>query len=217
MAGTVWVIGSGRFGRRAALGLRSRWRVLAVDPSEQALRGLPEHGVETRCEDGVVFLVRELGRGPGPDWIVPALPLHLAAEWVRAVGGGRWRRTAVPGWVRERLPHAVGGEGGDLYVSRADFRCPPDCPEPADRCLYTGEPRGEDLFRGIEAVVAPGLPVRVIRSRQLGPGVGGYRPAELRRLAADLAGLRGLVVVATACRCHGVLTALDAPGGEEPT
>ena len=44
----------------------------------------------------------------------------------------------------------------------------------------------------------------MIPSRQLAPGVGGYPPGRLLELALDMAALEGKVLIATACRCHGV-------------
>ena len=216
MAGTVWVVGAGRFGRRATERLVRRWRVIVVDPSEAALQRLDDCPAERVCEDGVGFVVRELGRGKRPDWIVPALPIHLAAEWaLRGPGAGQWRRCPVPAALLRVLPNPVEGAVGDVYVSRATFLCPPDCPEPAEHCLYTGEPRGTEMYRGIAEAAGPIAPALVVRSRQLGPGIGGYRPEALDRLAEGLAAAAGLVIVATACRCHGVITCIERAGGEE--
>ncbi len=212
MATSVWVIGAGRFGGRAAERLADRWRVTVVDPSPEALEALAGTARELVQEDGVEFLVRELARGSAPDWIVPALPLHLAAEWaVRACGPGRWRRGRVPPGVLEALPNPMEGAGVDVYVSRATFLCPPDCPEPADRCWHTGEPRGRDMHDLIADLAVPGLRPLVVRSRQLGAGIGGYRPRDLLELRDRLDRSPGPVLVATACRCHGVITCLE-PG-----
>ncbi len=217
MPETVWVVGAGRFGRRAAGYLVRRWRVIVVDPSEAALQRLDDCPAERVCDDGVEFVVRALGRGERPEWIVPALPVHLAAEWaVHGPGAGRWRRVPVPAGLVRKLPNPFEGAGGDVYVSRATFLCPPDCPEPADRCSYTGAPRGPDMYQRIGEVSAGIVPALVVRSRQLGPGIGGYRPEALDRLAEGLAAAPHRVVVATACRCHGVLTGLERTGGEEP-
>ncbi len=210
MGTSVWVIGAGRFGRRAAERLSERWRVTVVDPSPGALEAVSGFAREVVREDGVGFLVRELARGCAPDWIVPALPLHLAAEWaVRACSPGRWRRGRVPPGVLAGLPNPLEGAGGDVYVSRATFLCPPDCPEPPDRCWHTGEPRGRDMYRLLADLdAAPARPL-VVRSRQLGAGIGGYRPRDLWELREGLDACTGPVLVATACRCHGVITCLE--------
>lgn len=211
------MVGAGRFGRRAAEHLAGRWRVTVVDPSAAALAALDDLPLDRVQEDGVEFLVREMARGCRPDWIVPALPLHLAAEWVlRGDNRGRWRRGVVPPSLRQALPNPMEGASGDVYVTRATFVCPEDCPEPAGRCPRTGEPRGTDLYRRIAETTSDSLPVRVVRSRQLGPGIGGYRPEALERLAEGMAAVTDRVAVATACRCHGVVTCLERAGNEEP-
>jgi hypothetical protein len=60
----------------------------------------------------------------------------------------------------------------------------------------------------------PGYQVKVIPSRQLAPGVGGYAPGRLLGLARELEDLRGNVLIATACRCHGVMHGLRRSGVE---
>ena len=46
----------------------------------------------------------------------------------------------------------------------------------------------------------------VVRSHQLAPGVGGYRPARLKQLAVDARRRPGYLLVSTACRCHAVIS-----------
>jgi hypothetical protein len=48
-----------------------------------------------------------------------------------------------------------------------------------------------------------------IRSHQLGPGIGGYRPDQLYELLENVKQSLGPIVVSTACRCHGVITGLE--------
>lgn len=211
----IWIIGGGRFGRLAADRLSRRRtppELVIVDPDESRLAGLDAPGRTLAVADGVAFLVERLARRPAPDWVVPALPLHLAAEWLLArLGPGKLRRRAIPAELEAALPHPFRGESGDLYVSVADFICPDDCPEPADRCTATGRPREENLFDRLAALRRPERPVHVVRSHQLAPGVGGIRPARLAELLETVAGTPGPQAVGTACRCHGVVTALEAP------
>ncbi|MFW5854418.1 MAG: potassium transporter, partial [Thermodesulfobacteriota bacterium] len=75
-------------------------------------------------------------------------------------------------------------------------------------CTATGEPRKPNLFDVLRNTPFPEFHSRVIRSRQLGPGVGGYRPRQLFDLLDQLDQIKGDVLVATACRCHGVLTGI---------
>jgi hypothetical protein len=90
--------------------------------------------------------------------------------------------------------------------------CPEDCPEPEDGCTVTGEIR-PPLFGVMADLPVPGFEVHVIRSRQLAPGVGGYRIADLKALQGRVLGRPGVKwLVGTACRCHGTITGLEIEG-----
>ena len=86
MAKKIWVLGSGSFGIRAVRTVkRHLWRQTASPLWTPA----PRHwikatviGINKVCEEGAAFLHRNLSESERPDWIVPALPIHLAWEWV---------------------------------------------------------------------------------------------------------------------------------------
>lgn len=207
----VWIIGSGRFGLRAAkwmLGhVKPEIDVTLVDRDRQSLENAASMGCTTVAGDGVEYLFREMSRTRGPDWVVPAVPVHLAWEWCRlTLGRHRLKTCPIPEDMEEYLPHPIRGTDNQIYVSHADFLCPPNCSEPHDRCTMTGQPRKKDMFRWIEELAFPGFVPFVIQSRQLGPGVGGYTPADLYALADRISGHTGQCLVATACRCHGVIS-----------
>ncbi len=96
-----------------------------------------------------------------------------------------------------------------MYVSHADFYCPEDCAEPRDICTVTQEPRKRNMFELLGEVDLPPFQSLVIRSRQLGPGIGGYRPERLLELLSLVNQAAGPLLVSTACRCHGVITAME--------
>ncbi len=205
-----WIIGAGDFGRRALARLHQRApadRFVVVDSARGALEALPVAPAEAVWADGIDFLADRLGGPERPDWIVPCLPLHLAFEWIRRRLEETHRLALLPisESLRQALPHPFEGGDGALYLSYADFTCPDDCPEPADICTVTGRPRPGTLYKTI-AALPPGevCPV-VVRSRQLLPGVGGYRPGALFEALAQVQAASGPVALATACRCHGVL------------
>lgn len=207
----VWIIGSGRFGLRAArmmLGHKDPTReVTVVDQDRQCLEKAGSLGCLTVAGDGVDFLFRNMSRTRGPDWVVPAVPVHLAWEWCRfTLGTDRLVSFPLPEGIDGCLPHPMQGAGHHLYVSHADFVCPPNCSEPDDRCTKTGKPRKKDMFRLIAELAIPNIVPFVIQSRQLGPGVGGYTPADLYGLADRISRHTGQCLVATACRCHGVIS-----------
>ncbi len=108
------------------------------------------------------------------------------------------------------LPRPVRGPVGDIYVTHADFLCPDDCPEPALTCTVTKEPRQPDMYGLLERIRFQNFEPVVVQSRQLGPGVGGYRPDALFTLLSRLEKESGgTYLAATACRCHGVLTGIE--------
>jgi hypothetical protein len=207
----VWIIGSGRFGLRAARFLgkdKSRkMDVTLVDRDRQSLEKAGSLGCTTVAGDGVDFLFREMTRTRGPDWVVPAVPVHLAWEWCRlTLGTNRLVSCPLPDGIDGCLPHPMRGTDNQIYVSHADFLCPPNCSEPDDKCTVTGQPRKPDMFRLIAELNFPDVVPFVIQSRQLGPGVGGYAPADLYALADRISRHTGQCLAATACRCHGVIS-----------
>ena len=104
------------------------------------------------------------------------------------------------------------GPKGQFYLSMADFLCPDDCPEPADRCTVTGLARGKPMFERLAGLDVPGWHTGVLRSRQLAPGVGGLMTSEMKSLRRQMAGKKGRWILATACRCHGVVQGFELAG-----
>jgi len=209
----IWIIGIGRFGWMAFQGLsrgkKARHFVL-VDPSEENLLRCAAPNCSLEKGDGVTFLECNLNPGRGPGWIIPALPIHLAAEWLLArLGSERFCRVIPPPEIKFLLPNPKLGPEGNLYVSHADFMCPDDCAEPRDLCTVTGKRREQNMFEILRGLRFPPFQTLVLRSHQLGPGIGGYRPQHLFHLLEKVERSKGPYLVSTACRCHGVVTALE--------
>jgi hypothetical protein len=205
-------MGGGRFGTKAACRLREldvdcRIRVVETDAGARA--GLSDDARLTVIDADAVAYCRRLLAEPGPaDWIIPTVPVHLAAAVIRELAG----RVFLP-WPRlPDLPGAVIGPDGTLYASLADFVCPDDCPQPVDHCYQTGRPREKTLITLLaDGLFTPERPVFILPSRQLAPGVGGYPAADLlslHRAAAEFPDRP--VVIGTACLCHGAATLMGA-------
>ncbi len=210
---TVWIIGAGKFGGAAAQKLselnKPLKKIVIVDSIEENLNKCSGPNRELIWADGVRFLHERLTADQGPDWIIPALPVHLAAEWcLKRLESKGLARTEVPAAAAEILPNPMHGKNGDLYISIADFKCPPDCPEPADFCTVTRKPRPEPLFSQLRSISIPPFVSLTIRSVQLAPGCGGYRPQALTRLPDQVAAASEGALISTACSCHGVMTAV---------
>jgi hypothetical protein len=210
----IIIIGAGHFGQRAAALLNSarHTSLWIVDRDVTKLKKIGNIGAKRIAEDGVHFLAKHFSHLAPSTFIIPAVPVHLAFEWLRTYINqkGAIEQLPVPKGFALRLPHICDGSEGSLLASYADFRCPEDCPEPANRCTVTGKKRGTPLYQLLTQLEPRGFRVHVIRSRQLAPGVGGYRVKDLKELLGKiLEGRKGKWLVGTACKCHGVITALQ--------
>ena len=207
------IIGCGHFGSRAVLRLLHKDplpNITVVDLDLVPLQEISQLPIKTIAGDGQTYLGRLFSEGECPDYIIPAVPYHLAFETILSVlkplGAKRWRIPSLQG-----LPNPMMGKIGDLYTSLADFLCPEDCPEPSQYCTVTGEKRQKPLFKILRELEGP-FDSKVIRSRQLGSGIGGFRPEGLVSLIETIKKRRGLnrpFLISTASRCHGVTSALS--------
>jgi hypothetical protein len=209
----IWIIGVGHFGQiaysRLSQATKNR-RFVLVDPVEKNLLKCKGPAATLEICDGVEFLVSQLAKGRQPDWIIPALPVHLAAEWILLdLGPTKIRRISLPADLDSLVPNPFRGPEENLYVSHADFRCPVDCDEPRDICSVTRKQRKQDMFELVGNLDIEPFDALTIRSHQLGPGIGGYRPAQLFELKLNVKRARGPLLLSTACRCHGVISGLE--------
>lgn len=215
------ILGAGKFGRLALMRLSQQDEAAnfwVVDRAPQALAGAqgltaaPVHWVEA---EAIAFLAAHLGEDGPWDWLIPGVPVHVAFAWLwqGPLAGAGWQTLAVPEAVGHLVSLAQRGPEGELYLSRATHLCPDDCGEPDTVCPVSGESRETPLYQELAALKLPGFKVRVIPSLQLAPGVGGYSPRQLPALALEVAALKGKFLIATACRCHGVVHALKGRQG----
>jgi len=210
---TYLIIGCGRFGSRAAEKLFQkdfRSKIIVVDKSKKALQKVSRLPVETIISDGISYLSQFLSEGRKTNYIIPAVPLHLAFEFIlsqlKPLGAKRNRIPPISG-----LPNPVSGKTGDLYTSLANFLCSENCPEPAQYCTLTKKRRSKPLYRILNDLEGA-FESRVIRSQQLGPGIGGFRPRALLNLLEDIKRKKNSgrsILVSTASRCHGVTYTLS--------
>jgi hypothetical protein len=210
----IIIIGAGHFGQRAAALMNStpHTSLWIVDRNVAKLKKMGNIGAKRIAEDGVHFLAKHCSHIAPTTFIIPAIPVHLAFEWLRTYmsENGAIEQIPVPRSVALRLPHTWNGSEGSVLASYADFRCPDNCPEPPNRCTVTGKKRGTPLYRLLAQLEPRGFGVHVIRSRQLAPGVGGYRVKDLKELVRNVSkGRKRKWLVATACKCHGVVSAMQ--------
>jgi hypothetical protein len=215
------ILGAGKFGRLALNRLARQdaaasFVVVDRDPAALTMRidGVP--GWTRVASEAAAFLVQHVGDDGRWDWIIPMVPVHVAFHWLLAgpLAGPAWQPAAVPEAGAGLFAGGRRGPHGELYLSRARHLCPDDCAEP-EVCPVTGESRDPPLHQELASLRLAGYEIRVIASRQLAPGVGGYSPRRLLDLARDVGTLQGNVLIATACRCHGVIHGLAPGSGEE--
>lgn len=218
------ILGAGKFGRLALARLTrqdAQARFLVVDRDRQALEAArdlaPADRVVFRECEAIAFLEENLREDAPWDWLIPMVPVHVAFAWLWQTHLARrgWEVLEVPATLGKSFPVAQRGPQGELYLSRADHLCPDDCPEP-EVCPVSGEPRDRPLYEELAGSRLPGFRWQVVASQQLAPGVGGFPPGRLARLAQELAGFSGKILLATACRCHAVVHALKSPDGGDP-
>jgi hypothetical protein len=214
-----WILGAGRFGRLATERIVRHIAGAEISVVDQQPVDFADDRVTAIRADGVAWLADTFHRRSAVEMIIPAIPVHVVVDWMklRLLNVKEICAIDIPDSLLAQIPHALRGKPGQAFASHADFICPDNCPEPKDRCTHTGQPRPKDLFRLLAGLDAGDVCPIVIRSRQLLPGVGGMRPGDLWAALDRLCRLeRGRVLVATACRCHGVLDLIGltaCPGG----
>ena len=214
------IVGAGHFGKRAARILRetSDSPILIVDKDKDRFEPIEALDTEKIVSDGIRFLAKNIQSLNPSSFIVPAIPVHLASEWLKIYledHGWKIKPSKVPAEIIPRLPHTWQGTGGTLLISNADFLCPDDCPEPSDHCPMTGETRSEPLHNLLNSLIVPHHQMHVIRSRQLAPGLGGYKAEDLTNLHTKVTQEEGKWLVGTACKCHGALTGVEVRKAED--
>jgi len=209
---SIWILGAGRFGLKAAKVLSRKYKkaeITVIEKNSELCRQVEMADFKTVCMDGIEYLGQNLRSIDYPDWIIPAIPVHVVFEWVRLKMKDSYilKTTPVPEGLIMSLPNVFKGKNYETYMSIADFICPDNCPEPEDLCTHTGKPRPFTLYKKLESIKYDHFRSVVVRSRQLSPGVGGYSPGDLFNALDVIKASAIPVLLSTACRCHGVMHA----------
>jgi len=207
----IWILGAGKFGQLALERISRHLPEVEITLVDNRVQVVAVERVSVVCEEGISWLAENMLREETADMIIPALPVHMVAEWLKLRSGAHYEVSTVPlpEQLVARLPHPITNGDSQLYLSHADFFCPDNCGEPELFCTYTGEERAENMFHLLENIdELPYVPF-VVRSYQLFPGVGGIYPGDMWNLLDRLHNfLNKPLLIATACRCHGVVDGL---------
>lgn len=217
---SIWILGAGKFGRMAVERLTRAHPdsdITLVDQNPQVLQRLTGRTLTKIHADGIRFLVENLIDCNHPQWIVAAIPIHVAFEWLRTKLSPvlETQKIRIPAAVIAQLPNVLQSEQGTVYTSNAAFLCPDDCPEPAKFCLHTGQPRPCNLHQALGALPSEEFESIVVRSHQLLPGVGGCQPGDLFQALKKVKAATKPILLSTACRCHGVMDAFRLVPGKK--
>jgi hypothetical protein len=209
----IRILGAGRFGRIAAEQLKRRFPVSVLSVADKEAEKVEKISRELGIRGEIVDSVRSITEFPVPEdvWIIPAVPVHVGFEYVlRGLGRiGEVQRLSVTEDIASLVPNPIQSSSGTLYASFATFICPDHCSEPDEICTHTGKDRPGNLYQVFSTIRGSGFDMAVLRSWQLAPGVGGYPVRSLHNLLARITNRPGKYLVATSCRCHGVIDALE--------
>ncbi|MFC1836465.1 NAD-binding protein [Thermodesulfobacteriota bacterium] len=203
------ITGYGKFGRIAAERLSASFPdkgIIVIEPRADQIDQAPSSNLTMVKGDAVSYLT-ESGHVHSDDMVIPMVPFHLNASYLMAKHPDS-DQIPFPEQLSTLVPNPYGMDESNLCCSRADFLCPDDCPE-GETCTVTGELREEPLYGMLGRLEVTGFEVLVQRSYQVLPGVGGYPFGDLLEL--EKRPVSGKYIVATACKCHGVITALIFP------
>ncbi len=214
MIKNVWVLGAGKFGLKAVERIKTihpEVNVTVIDKKREA-PGPIVYAARTRYvrRDGIEFLTDELEDTGSPDWIIPAIPVHVACKWIkfRLSSSRDVREINLPGQIADMLPNTVQGMQGELYSSMADFLCPDDCIAPIGVCTITKEKRPYQLYDLLASIELEPYKTVVVKSLQICAGIGGYKPTDLFRALEKVRRYSSPVLLSTSCKCHAVVSAL---------
>lgn len=139
--------------------------------------------------------------------VFPTAPVHMAAG-LALLAGGCEQAPAMPEKVLGRIPpeFICRADGATVVVSfNPHDVCAGVCAAP-DRCPVTGRLRPVPMYELLADAV--GECGTVLRSVQVKPGLGAIDAGGLMA-ALETAALRTRTIIGTACRCHGVITAME--------
>ncbi|MCX8172709.1 MAG: NAD-binding protein [Archaeoglobaceae archaeon] len=195
------IVGGGKFGVKAVEYLLKEGRdflVLDKDPNCEVARNFDVKIINVGAEK-----LGEIVEKLNPEWIFPTAPLHVAAETVRN-DFEPWNEGIEEILIRIPKNIVVSSVKGSIFLSyNRDKRCPPNCIAP-EICPITKIKREKPMFELLSSAFPEAI---ILISHQLAPGLGAIKGSEFVEFIRKTRKVEK-IIVATACRCHGVITPL---------
>ncbi|MEG9194874.1 MAG: hypothetical protein V6S10_06090 [Candidatus Methanoglobus sp.] len=195
------IVGGGRFGLKAAEYLISQGRDFILLDSNPNCEAAKKLGI--KVYDAGAEKLAEIAERVSPEWIFPTASVHVVAEAVKDYFEP-WNEAIdfILSGVPSRLIVSV-GKGGIILSYNRDKICIENCVSP-EICPVTKIKRPCPMSEIIRFAYPEAM---VLISHQIAPGLGairGFDFLETVRRAKE----KEKVVLATACDCHAVITAL---------
>lgn len=194
------VVGGGKFGLKAVEFLISQRRDFIVIDRNPYCEVNKRLGIKI-YEVGVEKLV-EIAEKMNPEWIFPTASVHVIAEAIKYYFEP-WNEVidCILSGIPPRL--VVSSGNGSIVLSyNRDKICIENCNSP-EVCPVTKIKRPCPVFKIIRFAYPEAI---VLVSHQIAPGLGAIKGLDFLE-AVRKAKEKERVVIATACNCHGVITA----------
>ncbi|RLI76105.1 hypothetical protein DRP05_13510 [Archaeoglobales archaeon] len=142
-----------------------------------------------------------------PEYVFTTAPIHVAAALVK-------EKYSLKEWnegincILVGIPFKVVisvGKGSVVVSYNRDKACKPKCEAP-DVCPITKIKKPCPMYELLRFASPTGI---ILQSHQLKPGLGALKGKEVLEMLEGCHG-KDKIVIGTACRCHGVVTALKA-------
>lgn len=210
----AYILGGGSFGSRAFSRLQTQYKptnLTVIDINHNKLEKIIAEDGNAVVMDAISFLQTTTKKMDLNSWIIPAVPIHVAYEWLRNELRSETmvKPIPVPKSIEAVMPNPIYGTDGQLYASNADFRCPDNCSEPDKYCTVTGKLRPQILYDTLTGLKETGYHSICIVSTQLAPGVGGFLMRTLHEALKEIITRPGKILVSTSCKCHCVINAIQ--------
>ena len=202
------VYGGGKYGKEAVKWLIENSReFVVIDVDENCLvnREINVEKFGGRFVRGEIQELLEIVEEVKPEYIFPTAPIHIAASLISKKFDLEVWNEGV-NYVLSGIPAKIivsAGRGSVVVSYNRDYTCLPKCSAP-EVCPVTKIKKPAPMYSLLEFAIPEGF---VIKTIYLRPGLGAIKGEEILELFR-WAEKRDKIFIATACRCHGVVTAL---------